>query len=169
MELTEKIGKNQVLLLKFKDNPEKTVQEICEEFSNKGIALIVSSNSGETVLKKLENNKTNCSQIHVIDCISKKGPKSEKIMYTQGPTALTELFIMISKILKSKNTDILILDSISSLMIYNQDLTLVRFIHELVGKVRNTDKKLILTILEKDAKGTLASVPLFVDEVVSEP
>ena len=58
------------------------------------------------------------------------------------------------------------MDSISSLLIHNQDVTLVRFLHDLVRKVRDTNKKLVLAILAKDNTGSLASVPLFVDAVV---
>ncbi|MBS3123472.1 hypothetical protein J4437_02430 [Candidatus Woesearchaeota archaeon] len=52
------------------------------------------------------------------------------------------------------------------MLIHNQDITLVRFLHDLVGKVRNTDKKLVMTMLQKDNIGSLASVPLFCDAVV---
>mgnify|MGYP001570779121 FL=1 len=54
-------------------------------------------------------------------------------------------------------------------MIHNTDIILVRFLHSVVGKLRRTNKKMILTILGKDNKGSLASVPLFCDAVVEVP
>lgn len=160
------IKKNQVVLLVFKSRPDKIILELCRHFSSKGIGMILSSNPAELVLKRLENSNIGCSNIFLIDCISKKSRKSEHVVYTQNPGALTELSTAISQMLKSKKISIVIIDSISSLLIYNHDITLVRFLQELVGKVRNTNKKLVLAILAKDNKGSLASVPLFVDAVV---
>ena len=98
-------------------------------------------------------------------CISKKGPKSNQMVYTQGPNALTELSLAISNLLKLKEIGIVIVDSISGLLIHNKDVTLVRFLHDLVNKTRKTSKKLVFIILSKDNKGAMASVPLFMDSI----
>lgn len=166
MKAAEAIKKNQVTLLTFKSNPEKTLLELCKQFSRNGLAMVVSSNPADLVLKRLEQNHINSSNIIFIDCISKKDTSSKNIIYTSGPGALTQLSLAVSQLLKSKGIEVVILDSVSSLLIHNQDITLVRFIQDLVSKVRRTNKKLILTLLAKDNKGSLASVPLFVDVVV---
>lgn len=166
MKAIEAINKNQVVLFVFKGNTNEAMLELCKEFSNNGIEMILFSNPAEFMLQKLKYNNIDSSNIFFIDCISKKNQKSKNIIYIPGPEALTELSLAISQLLKSKATDIVILDSISTMLIDNKDIILVRFLHDLVGKVRNTQKKLVLTILAKDSKGTLASVPLFCDAVV---
>lgn len=170
MKAVEAINKNQVVLLVFKSNTSETLLDLCKNFSkNNHLGIILSANPARFMLQKLKNAHIDSSKIFFIDCISKERPKSENIIYISSPAALTELSLAISSLLKSGGIDIIILDNLSTLLIYNRDIVLVRFLHDLVGKVRNSGKKLVINTLAKDNQGSLASLPLFCDVVIEVP
>ncbi|HII15227.1 MAG TPA: hypothetical protein HA362_02845 [Nanoarchaeota archaeon] len=166
MKSIDAIEKNQVVLLVVRENANKTVLEICKKYSGEGLGIVTASNPAGFMLQALERNKIESSKIMFIDCSSGEGSNTRQIVYTSGPDALTELSISISQLLGSDSVQILLLDSISSLLIHNEEVTLARFLHDMVNKAHKAGKKLAMIILKKDNKGTLASVPLFCDAVV---
>ncbi len=166
MKIEETIKNNQVVLLLLKRSSQQALLKVCKSFSDKDIGIITSSIPAEIMLQKMKQNNVDCSHTLFVDCVSRNGKKSKQIIYAQGPSSLTGLSLIISKMLKSKSIDLIILDSISSLLLHNKDITLASFLHNLVNKIQTTNTKLVLTMLAGDKKGSLSSVQLFCDAVL---
>lgn len=166
MKSIDAIRNNNIVLLVVKVNANKAVLDLCRQYSRKGLGIVMASNPANFLLQALVKNKIDTSEIKIIDCSSGEANNTSQVVYTSGPEALTELSIAISQMLNSEGMQLLLIDSISGLLIHNEEVTLARFLHDVVNKSRKAGKKLAMIMLKKDNKGAMASVPLFCDAVV---
>jgi len=128
---------------------------------NKGYSALV-----ESFLKY----KIQLSNFFFIDCVTKTitEPKRENnCVYVSSPNALTELALAITKIIKA-DFDNVVLDSLSTLLVYHPSKDVTRFIHSVSNKIReNTNINFILTIASKDKHSDLfKQVQMLVDETI---
>lgn len=121
-----------------------------------------------------------------VDCITKtilEPPERDDTIYISSPRALTELSLALTKIIdavkiknavgqnslikKSSLFNDLIIDSLSTLAVYESIPTITHFAHSLINRVREKRKmSLILIISDKDHKsGLFKDVELLVDDV----
>ncbi len=105
-----------------------------------------------------------------IDAISKTvgiSKKKDNCLYVQSPAALTELSIALSKCLEKKSYEYIIVDSLTTLLVYSQTDPVVKFLHSFVGKIRNANSKAVLVALQSDKKSELLSqINMFVDKSI---
>ena len=95
------------------------------------------------------------------------GKGSDKTIFVQSPKSLTEISIDIANLI-GKKTDSVIFDSLSTLLIYQDSMTSIKFVHSIVSKIRSADKKCIFFSLKEDADSDMMKdVNMFVDKVVS--
>ncbi len=124
----------------------------------------------DPLVRSLQAKKVDVSKFFFIDGISKGVVRSpEKINnceFLSGPHALTEMNISISKNLRAKKSEALLFDSLSTLLIYERELFVIRFVHALIGAVREIGAKAFLTVLEGDTKRELVmNLGMFTDRV----
>ena len=134
-------------------------------------------NFPSSVLEKLYAQKgINTENIYYIDAISASSlgkPPAEdgRHLSVNNPGDLTSLSIAITKAIKKmdKNKIFILLDSISSMLIYIPSLKTVKFIHLLTNKIRQINYSGALLAIEGGLDPMiLAQVSSFVDEVVTE-
>lgn len=90
---------------------------------------------------------------------------TNKIIHVQNASALTEISIALSK-LKNKG-GFLLLDSVSSLLIYNNPKNLARFIHSVITKLRlNKTNGVLLFTKEDTNKEIRAEIMQLSDKVI---
>lgn len=96
----------------------------------------------KNIIDMLKKNKIDHKNIFFIDCITKSAggnvSKEKNCVFIDSPDNLTELSIEIHNYIKKTKNEkkFLLIDSLSTLSIHNNPLTLLRFIHYITGKMR---------------------------------
>lgn len=119
--------------------------------SQKLHGIFVSLNKGIIdIVAGLKKNKIDISKVYFIDAASKNVNAKKNDLpctYISNPQALTELSLAIMTLVESKKYDFIYLDSLSTLLVYNDSHTTERFIHYLIGKLKaNKIGMLVLSI-----------------------
>ena len=146
--------------------------EILRKFQEQNVIYITISNSYTKILSQLEKEKISSEKISFIDMISVdrgiETTQEENVSLIDSPTGLTELVEQLEKNLKKtgKNT-IVILDSISTMTVYNDTGTAEKVIHTMIGKINTNNASAIL--MSSDSKETekiTKTIGQFVDKTI---
>jgi KaiC/GvpD/RAD55 family RecA-like ATPase len=114
----------------------------------------------------------NLDGVFFVDCVTKMvggmSKPSDRFLTIESPQFLTEMSIAVSQAMSAlpKGEKYLILDSISSLLIYNSPGTVARFIHFLSGKLREWGARGVFLAVDKEVESLLPYVSQFVDKTV---
>jgi len=153
-----------VLILVDSINYVKVNLEIIKYLINKkqipGIYITV-NRPYENMVKTLEQNGIDIKKLFFIDCITptlKGSPdRNENVLFVASPQSLTDLGIVLSEVMESVKVPdkFLFLDSLSTLTIYNSAVTVAKFSHFVVNKIRVGSFKGIFITLDKETDETL--------------
>jgi hypothetical protein len=119
----------------------KSIQKVHHEGKN---GIIISLSEPQIILKKaLEKQSIDTSDLLFIDgvTVSAMGRKGEEknCFYVNKSSDLTGIGIAITKamsLVENKENMVIILDSVSTLLIYNDPNLIIRFLHMLINKIR---------------------------------
>jgi len=148
--------------------------QILKYFTNTKNAIFVYTTFTKpytAITKILEKNNIKTDKMFFIDCVTPVAGNTEmhgtsKNLFCQ-PQSLTNISIAIVTALKSIPKDrfgVLILDSISTLMLYNDENSVIRFIQGLSVKIRAREaKSLIFSLDEETDKKTISEISQFCD------
>ena len=171
MNLKNEIKENNSVLLVipseyYNDVLMKTVKQIADE----KICYITINKGYSALTLLLKKNKVNLNNFFFIDSITKtvKAIKDAKdCKYVTSPNALSELGITISKSVQNYKPKFILLDSLSTLLIYHNDNIVTKFAQGLINKFETTESKLIFTITTKDKTTNLfKNLQMFINKVV---
>jgi len=133
----------------------------------KKICYVTVNDPCETIAGSVGDGK--CPNIFFIDCVTStvKSPKpQDNAVFVSSPHALTEISLALKKY--SQNTDLVIFDSISSMLIYESPSTVLKFIHNLVLIFRTLRKGVIFIMVKEDASNELVKdFTMFVDKILN--
>jgi len=124
----------------------------------------------------VERQGLDVSKLFFIDLITESaGGKTERsaedrCFYVSSPKNLTELSILMEQamIRLPRERRFVFIDSISTMLIYNDQDTVLRFIHSLTGKMRLLGITGIIFLLEKESDEKFrAQVSQFCDRVIT--
>ena len=124
--------------------------------------------------KQLEANKIKIDNLFFIDLISStvslRSEKTEKCLFINSPSSLTELGIAIEQLITTieGKEKFLIIDNIAALLIYNSTDVTSKFAHFIINKMRvNNITGIIMTIEEEETgKGLIDTISSFCDNVI---
>lgn len=181
METTPDEKSDSKVILFFSD-PQKIRESntsIIKEAQDRGYTPIVTTiNFPASILEKLYlQNDLDTSEIYFIDAISKfsTGPKSvspdDRHIFLNTPSDLTNLSIAISEMLKrnSGKRILILIDSISTMLIYLPSVKISQFVHIISSKIRQIEENCTLLAVEGGLDPVLYSqIRSFVDDVVEE-
>jgi len=163
------LNNNQVIVFsishsQYSEKIEKLCREICKLDCN---VLYVTLNKPTTVIESfLKNAKADLNKFYFVDCVSKLLGAKKQVSVVSSPQALTELNITINKTLKKEKVDIIIFDSLSTLIAYNDSFMVVKFIHSFISNIRQLPTKILFTLLKEDeGNPAIKDVSMFVDKV----
>lgn len=92
--------------------------------------------------------------------------KKSGVAFVSSPGEITELEIEITRAMDS-GADTLIIDSLSTLLIYGNATDVVKFMHHLATNLRMKNKMGIFMVLEKDIdNGAIKDISMFVDNMI---
>ena len=127
----------------------------------------------DRIVQVLKKNKIDHEKFFFIDTISETiyGKKKEEknVIYVSSPHGLTELSISLNKAINSLESKkkFIFLDSISTLLVYNQSVMVTKFAHFLVGRTLASKMKGVLMSLKKETDPALVNhLSQFVDKVI---
>jgi hypothetical protein len=163
-------GGQSIVLVCNKESPGEALLDLCESAKGKFKKIcIVSANMPYfSLAEKLKGRKIDFSKFHFIDCISASSMKqipAKQCEYISSPRALTELAIALNNL--SSETDLVILDSFSGLVLHNNILLVLRFMNSITSKFRQNSLKSVCLVVGETKKETLADLSLFADRVLS--
>lgn len=176
MNLLKELKASQNLVLawgrgQYKQGLLSANKAIAEKY--KSICYITLTKPVRSVMSDLRRQGIDLKKYRFIDCVSKKAglKKARKTVFVSSPKSLTALGIAVSKALKKRKPKVLFFDSISSLLVYNSELDVVRFLHFLMIAVKGTKTKAVYPMLKNDLEKKLVrEIELFSDKViVQEP
>ena len=168
-DLKKNIKDNQIVVIvvtrgQYKSSTEKIAY--LESCIFKKICYVTLNKSYDTLTKDFESRKIDLDKILFIDSVSGKVDSQKGVIFVSSPKALTELSITIADVLK-KDVDSFVFDSISTLLVYVQPETSIKFIHFIISKIRSDNKNCALIALDSDMSTSLMKdVSMFVDKVV---
>jgi KaiC/GvpD/RAD55 family RecA-like ATPase len=156
-----------VLILVDVINYVKVNLEILKYLLNKkripGIYITI-NRPYENMIKTLKKNGIDVKKLFFIDCITQtvggNPEKKEGVLFVASPQSLTDIGIALSEALESiKAPDkFLFLDSLSTLLIYNNSGTIAKFSHFIASKMRLKGFKGIFISIEKETDATLIRI-----------
>lgn len=123
--------------------------------------------------RKLVDGGVDISKIVFIDCVTKTAianpVDTDECMYVSSPHAMTEISISITKMIQTHDPDCIFFDSISTLLIYEENMVVNQFIHSLTNKITAFGRRLVLTALDGEKERELIKQLGMIVERVIEP
>lgn len=163
---------NVVLLVIPSENYNNILINTVKKIMNNYKICYITINKGYDALNIFfKKNQIKPNNFFFVDCITKtvKSIKdTDNHIFVSSPNALTELSIAINKAVKNQKPKFIILDSLSTLLIYHKGNIVSKFIQGLINKFEATDSNLIFTITTKDKESILfKNLQMFVDNVIN--
>jgi KaiC/GvpD/RAD55 family RecA-like ATPase len=135
----------------------------------KGIYVTVNKNISD-LLEKFEGTGIDTKNVVFIDAISVMG-SGEKIEgknyhYLDSPKDLVEITLEIEKAANAigEGKKFIIIDSLSTLLVYNKEATVERFVHSLSGKIRAWNAQGVLIVVESTKNEIVNTLGQFCDK-----
>ncbi|MFH0861731.1 MAG: hypothetical protein V1875_01760 [Candidatus Altiarchaeota archaeon] len=151
------------------DNHAQAILTVLEILVNKrgmgGVYISVSQPS-ESIANAMKEAGIPDGNVRFIDCISRSAgrgqtQKTDNTAYIENPSSLEEVTMYIDLMLKAvqKPKKFIVLDSISSLLIYNPDKSVREFTHFVINKVKlEKNTGIILSIEKKEAEDLIKTI-----------
>ena len=170
----EKIMKSriEIFIIPNKIYQEKLLEIIksaAQEF--KGKLLYISINKpAEKIIETMKKNDVDSREIFFIDAVSKDiqaDISDHGIAYISSPQNFAQFNADLMQILEKEKPECLIFDSLSTILLYQPDLVIVRFTHDLIARLIVAHACGKFTCLLEDINSTLIKdVSMFADIVI---
>jgi KaiC/GvpD/RAD55 family RecA-like ATPase len=122
------------------------------------------------VLESIKKYGADPKKFFFVDCTEKQegGEKGGQVVFVSSPKALTEMSITISKVLELGKIEVLVFDSLSTLLMYEEPSTVVKFVHSLISTLRAKKAAGILVCLEGGKNAELTKdISMFADSTLT--
>ena len=172
LEIQKQLNKNQNIILSCTN---RTYAKICKGLHKslpkklKKICVVTTNKSSDALIKQFQEWKIDPDKYYFIDCVSAKLQHTKELKncaYIRSPQYLTGLSIAIPQILKNKKIEVMVLDNISTLLLYNNELAVTKFLHHNITQIKSTNVKAIYLIMAEDLQKIVKTVSLFADAII---
>ena len=120
--------------------------------------------------RELKKEGINTDKVYIIDGISRsqnQGGSIKNCTFLENPGSLTEVSIAITEAMNTGNYNFVFLDSVSTMLIYNNRETIENFLQFIIGKIKNMGISGAIIILnEGRSKELVGTVSQFFDNVI---
>jgi len=135
--------------------------------SYKRICYVSLNKPYPVVSDSLKKQGMSLEKFFFIDCTGKSREGSGQVVYVSSPKALTEMSITIGKVLEMGKIEALIFDSLSTLLVYADASTVVKFTNSLISMLRSKGVAGFLTCLKGGIGSDIVKdISMFADKVV---
>ena len=171
MTIKKKLEKDQTILISVQPTKyQSTINSLVKELHKETLCYISLNKTYESIKEVFDKQHV---QDHVIvDDISKTIKKVEgqkkDCYYINSPAALTELSLVINKLLEYE-IDYLIFDAVSSMLVYRTAHEVENFLQTITSKIKGTKTKAVFLIIKnKQSEEVLEQASTYFDEVISK-
>lgn len=170
-------NQNLVLLIPNEHYPDALV-EIARDLAerNKSICYISINKPSDSIKKTLKEEGIEENKFYFIDCISRtithkeeelEGKAKERTVFIDNPHSLTQLSLEVFNIIEREKIEGILFDCISTLLIYNEEKEVMRFVHHMMSKIKKTQTKVIYPYLKEDTDSKIVKeMGLFADKII---
>ena len=169
--LKNELNGNKILLISFKSIEYREGQKNLLGYSSGAFnktCYVTVNDPYESVKGKLVEGEV--SRFFFIDCVTpdvKTSKPEGGVVFVSSPHALTEISIAITNAMEKEKIDHLIFDSLSTLLIYEKPLTILKFVHSMVLKFREANLNASFVIMKEDVSVEMKKdLTMFVDKIV---
>lgn len=164
---------NQIVVLIIPDNDYlnnmiKLTKDISQT-SNR-ICYVTLNRPYRSLMELFSNSNIDVKKFYFIDAITKTAEiadSNQNCDFVSSPNALTELSLSISNVLEKEKFDYMIFDSLSTLLVYESETVITKFVHFLIAKVRVIGCSALFTCLQQDINSVLIrDINMFADKVL---
>jgi hypothetical protein len=173
MAISEDISKNQVTLIVIeKSNYIAKSLEIIkgvEQISNK-ICYVALNKPYNSIIINLNNQGVNSSKFFFIDVLTatvQTPPVVDNCIFVESPNAITDISLAFTSALIEKGCDMALFDSISTLMIHQDEASVIKLSQNMMTKVRVANKKAVFITLKEDSETLIKDLTMFVDNIIN--
>lgn len=174
VDLKSEVGVGQIVVLVIPNEKyTKKIVDVAKFFSETTNSLCyVSLNKlYSSLTTSLTKENVNHDNFLFMDGITKSANpdavEADNCMYLDSSSNLTELSILVDRVMKSDKFDGFLFDSLSTILIYNQGDAVSKFVHDLINKIRAHKTTAVFTALEGDTgSDLLKEISMFVDGIV---
>ena len=178
LDLIKEINQNRFLLILL---PEKDyslqLKEIVKsvEKTNTKVCYVCLSKPFTDVKDELKHEKIDTKKFFFIDVLSshyKTQPKADDCIFIKEPAKLTKIKVAITKAVEEKKCSVVLIDTISTLLIYQQNFSIIRFSHELKTEREHEliNKVFIVLkeegVLEEESRRLVKDLEMFADKTI---
>ncbi|MCX8175279.1 MAG: hypothetical protein N3E51_03680 [Candidatus Micrarchaeota archaeon] len=174
MDVQEELSRHQVLLVLMPNgNYDHIALAHLKKLSKKPTCFVTLNKTYESLRELLEKKKISQENIVFIDAISKtikSMPNQTKSCYfITSPTSLTEMQIAILRLMKH-GFEYVIFDSLSSILVYQKNAPIGKFVSALSNNARQNKNKLVFYMVKSSQhKALVDELKMFVDAVLALP
>jgi len=162
------------LFVTQRDDNELLISNLVKNFIKKGDSgiFVTLNKSGEDLKAILKKNGVDCTNLFVVDAISRKSGEAAKnvgnMTFVDSPQDLTEMEAQISDFVEKipPGRHFFILDSISTMMVYNAEKNVEKFVHKLGERLKGLDFQCVFTIMDKTRPEVMNVLSQFSDKVI---
>ena len=162
-----------VLVVVSSKNYERVILAFMDIFLNekKYFGTYITTNKPfRKILSNFLKSGIKADNLFFIDCVTKEAPSKEingiKVFSSQD---VTEINVLLDKVIrqKKKGGEFIFLDSVSTLLVYNDEKIVEKFIHALLERIYRWKTRGIFITVETEAnKLILENLALFFDRVI---
>lgn len=155
------------------DNYHSGTAIVLQKMSNQGEGIIYVTLNSKYVnlIRELKKEGLDISCFYFIDCISKTTGDdiaAKNCTFIQSPRNLVEISLAVTSAINTGAFRVLIMESVNTLLMYNDSKTTEKFLHFLVNKLKDGNISGIILFLEdKEVTQILNFISQFCDECIS--
>ena len=172
MDILHELEENQtILLLVSSGQYNEIILEVIKQLSGKKVAYISLNKTFSSLKENFEKKGIDTKNFVFVDCITKSikdvPDMTDGCYYVSRPDSFTELGITISKLLKH-DFQYVIFDSIANILAYRDKKTVIKFMSNIVVKVKSTKAKgVFYSLISKENELVVQEAGTFVDKVIT--
>ncbi len=160
-----------MLLISERYKLDKVADELLSRIKNKSFKLLYITSSLPAVSVEEKIRHAGLEDYYIIDSVTTdvlKDCNDSKKIYINSPGDLTEISINIENLLKKDSTTFIVIDSVTSFLIYNSENEILRFVHFTSSIAREKNSKLVFIVVQNSglSKEFLDKMRSFIDEEV---
>jgi len=173
IDLSEDMDKKIILVVIPNMEYNATILDISLQLSNtcNKIAYISLNKLINPLKRSLQDKGVALQKIYFIDGITKTAismpPEDVNGIFLPAPNDLTKLSIALTKTMQTYDPDVILFDSLSTMLIYEDPSVVTQFVYSIINKVRAYGIKVVFTCLDGDKeKQLINNMSLIVDKIV---
>ena len=147
------------------------VAKVVKANGKSNIIYVSTNRPADNITKVLKGYGAETENIFFIDCASHKActqyDGTGKCICLESPSDIMGISIALTEAsASSEGSKIVLLDSVSTMLIYNSEEVICKFFNFMINKMRVNDVSSVLFVLSTDMEKTaIKTIEMFVDEV----